>query len=548
MAERASVTTWTKIVPRRDTADPGVGLAARVADPLWLLARQFQFGEFTGDDGGAPTRIHVEATWTPFTRWHPGDPPTESGKGQPLDIAHQPLESLVEDDRGVSEIAAPPLLAVVEAGQRLARDLAAAGQGTAATALQTAFPVITGAGDGGDLFNGRAIDGFAVRAALAGGPAALPPEAAAAAAVLEAWRQWFDRRFGFRADSAAWMQERLEHRFGLAAPTPEGGELYVHAPEYLGQGIGWQDLDAVPLPPERALGAAGEAARIERVTVDAQFPQPLRWPGSPVDRFWELEDAAVDFGVVRLAPTDIAGLLAVDMMVTAGTDWFVVGVPLTIGGAARIDRIVVTDVFGDRTLIRLAERDLTGLGQLYTPRDPDDAPVPWLLLPPALLQRVDGPAIEEVLLVRDELANLGWAVELTAPLNDGEATDVASFLPPPPPPVRSAAAPADALGYLLTTGVPENWRPLVPLRRPEDGRRILRQGVIQGNEGKAAFTQLARQIVDLPDEEVPREGKLLRRFWQYGRWSDGSRHLWCGREVHPGRGEANSALRYDLAI
>ena len=28
-------------------------LAARLADPLWLLARQWQFGEFRGDDAGA---------------------------------------------------------------------------------------------------------------------------------------------------------------------------------------------------------------------------------------------------------------------------------------------------------------------------------------------------------------------------------------------------------------------------------------------------------------------------------------------------------------
>src|SRR4051812_35040816 len=96
------VTTWAKIVPRRGTADPAVGLAARVADPLWMMARQYQFGEFNGDDGAAPVQVKVQATWTPITRWLPGDTPTAPTPGLPYDRLHQPLESLVEDDRALS--------------------------------------------------------------------------------------------------------------------------------------------------------------------------------------------------------------------------------------------------------------------------------------------------------------------------------------------------------------------------------------------------------------------------------------------------------------
>jgi len=65
------------------------------------------------------------------------------------------------------------------------------------------------------------------------------------------------------------------------------------------------------------------------------------------------------------------------------------------------------------------------------------------------------------------------------------------------------------------------------------------------NEQTLTTTMLARQISSVPDEEGSREGKRLRRAWQYARWFDGSRHLRPGRTVDAGRDEPNSALRFD---
>ena len=36
--------------------DKSDSLAMRIADPLWLLGRQWQFGEFVGEDNGSPVR------------------------------------------------------------------------------------------------------------------------------------------------------------------------------------------------------------------------------------------------------------------------------------------------------------------------------------------------------------------------------------------------------------------------------------------------------------------------------------------------------------
>jgi hypothetical protein len=43
---------WTRLEPQSRGRNPSPGLEARMHDPLWLLARQWQFGEFHGEDAG----------------------------------------------------------------------------------------------------------------------------------------------------------------------------------------------------------------------------------------------------------------------------------------------------------------------------------------------------------------------------------------------------------------------------------------------------------------------------------------------------------------
>ena len=54
-----SITSWSRIEPAPPGNDVAAGLAARTADALWLLARQWQVGEFQAEDGGTP----IVARW-----------------------------------------------------------------------------------------------------------------------------------------------------------------------------------------------------------------------------------------------------------------------------------------------------------------------------------------------------------------------------------------------------------------------------------------------------------------------------------------------------
>ena len=64
--------SWTRLEPQSVTGDPKPGLEARVHDPLWLLVRQWQLGEFAGEDAGRPISVRVASTTSPVSRWQAG--------------------------------------------------------------------------------------------------------------------------------------------------------------------------------------------------------------------------------------------------------------------------------------------------------------------------------------------------------------------------------------------------------------------------------------------------------------------------------------------
>jgi hypothetical protein len=52
-------------------------------------------------------------------------------------------------------------------------------------------------------------------------------------------------------------------------------------------------------------------------------------------------------------------------------------------------------------------------------------------------------------------------------------------------------------------------------------------------------------LLELFEEEIPREVVRVTRSYQCTRWFDGSTHVWIGRRKEIGRGEGSSALRFD---
>jgi hypothetical protein len=187
-------------------------------------------------------------------------------------------------------------------------------------------------------------------------------------------------------------------------------------------------------------------------------------------------------------------------------------------------------------------------------RDPRPAPAgrrtpDALFLPPTLGPSLHGEPFEEVVLLRDELANMAWAVErvvetpIGLPLNRSEAYFRARSASANPPDGAESALPR----YLLETEVPDHWLPLFPVRTDptHPAIRLLRGGSPWGRVLEPERQPETNPLL-LHEEEVPREGSRVTRAYQYARWTNGLTYLWAGRRKGTGRGEGSSGLRFDV--
>jgi hypothetical protein len=219
---------------------------------------------------------------------------------------------------------------------------------------------------------------------------------------------------------------------------------------------------------------------------------------------------------------------------------------------------VVTNTFGEKFLIRPS----TEAGPQFstwrmfqlTPTGPfTAADASLFLLPPALVKTIESRPIEEVLFLRDEMANMAWGVERVIesrserPINRFEEQRYVVT-----PPSEQAF---DTLRYRLSTEVPDYWIPLLPVQSAAGLR--LRRGRLLKADGSQTLVE-ARGKILVPDpgstdglsifeEEIPREGVRVTRTYQLTRWQDGSTHLWIGRRKVVGSGEGSSGLQFDTA-
>jgi hypothetical protein len=192
-----------------------------------------------------------------------------------------------------------------------------------------------------------------------------------------------------------------------------------------------------------------------------------------------------------------------------------------------------------------------------------------LFLPPTVPGTAEGPPVEEVLMVRDEAANMVWGIERTvwvasgAPLSGDEAArETLSYrrllhpLPDPLPPIA-------AIGYEAMNTVPENWIPFIPVHVPGDSReiqlqrgampRVLDGGLTPPVEVRPRTTLLrpgldSAQPYFMHEEEVPRVGTRLTVGFNRARRHDGAVIVWLAARRSTGRGEASSDLDWDRLV
>ena len=168
-------------------------------------------------------------------------------------------------------------------------------------------------------------------------------------------------------------------------------------------------------------------------------------------------------------------------------------------------------------------------------------------LAPVVNQIVTSEPVEDVLMLRDEMANLAWAVERRYEGETGVAVERVEEMTRAMP-ERTAPGQDARLVYTLGTTVPPYWFPLVPeAQTPGDVRLRLEQMANRDASVQPRGRFLVLGSPSIPDADVPREGTRLLRDYALTRWTSGATFLWARRIRRVGRGEGSSGLRFDVA-
>jgi hypothetical protein len=286
-------------------------------------------------------------------------------------------------------------------------------------------------------------------------------------AILRRWLDWYTGTFAVNEHDPSWDGPRLEYRYSLGVSTP-AGEIALRAAEATSGRTEWWALEAETKP----VGTqTGTATAISHRAVATQ----LRYPGMPADRFWEFEDAKINLADLEVQPHDLGRLLVAECALVFGNDWLNIPVDVPPGSLVTIDRVSYTTTFGE--VIQLEPVAPRGW-RMFLISDAAGQPagpnLGGLLVEPATGPRVEGPAVEEINLLRDEAANLVWAVERTVANELGDPTVRSGQLLS-----RSASPhapePGTDLSYLLQTAVPQSWVPFLPqLSTDDDGSVTIR--------------------------------------------------------------------------
>jgi hypothetical protein len=589
-----TITMWNRLEGRPRTADFDRALTAEIRDPLWMLTKQWQLGEFRADDAGSVVEAQIAWTTAEVTGLESG-----SGPARRYD-PEVPLEAQVEARpipmrRGEQPISLDLRLVLRQRWLKLVRPL-----GLSESHFIGAFGIEPP--DPADpawaevcpyeavwqqfsALAGRALDGFALYSHLTGAPPGHPYDGTsipgsqhqALDELAERLVRWFDGLFLQPApEHDAWRPQTLDYGFRLhttaqTSLSDDAETAVLRADHYREGHLDWYSTDYSGAPDDDGTAPPGPPETQRFV------PAPISFAGMPDTRWWRMEDRRVNLGQIRPDTTDLAKLMLIEFGLVYANDWFLFPLPRPAGSTTRIEGLVVTNVFGERVWVGAsagAQADWERWSMFTTTRadasgtDTGDG-VPVFFLAPSAPKVQQGEPREEVVLLRDEQANMVWAIESRVPMADGTAAagldaarDRRAFFERLNPGGGTSPEPAAAVRYrVMSEGVPENWIPFIPVHVPDDNRRIQLQraalprmlpGAPSPPEKVRPLTSLLRAGLDqgeplfMHEEEVPRAGTRVQQSFQRTRWFDGRAVVWLGAQTRTGSGEGRSTLRFDL--
>lgn len=579
-----TITQWNRLEGRPRTHHFDKALKAEVRDALWMLTKQWQMGEFIANDAGSPISAKAHIHQSSITRYQAAE-----NTFQPYE-KNIPLEAKAEQ-KSIPFTRNQELLSIdlrLHMGNYWIKLLAPTLGTYKADYIRTykfELPAESRSTDyiysqKNDLqlykaIVGRSMDGYAfLQHLLNGGLASDGITSGADQAALDTlgntFLTWYKNTFlqPDQQQNNAWLPNQLEYQFECQAED-QPKTTRLTAQEYYDGNLDWYSFNSAE--------GGGSPNGITDDKTDSLIPAHVAFDGMPDTRWWKFEDSKTSFADVSPATTDLAKLLLIEFGLIFANDWFLIPFTLPIGKLVNIKGLTVSNNFGEIFWIEAAEASNTANKEwsMFKLKNDGVTTDTSLLLAPTAIKVQEGAPVEEVLFIRDEVANMVWGIETTVASAEGwgvkggeRALQTRRYHEDIVKGVTSGATPATPLNdakvtYLPMTDVPEHWIPFIPVKVDHSTRDIqLQRGsmlrIISGDPEKPAKvkpgTSILREGLDkttqepyyVHEEEIPRAGIRVTQCFQRTRWLNGEVVVWLGMKKKTGKGEGSSNLQFDV--
>jgi hypothetical protein len=362
------------------------------------------------------------------------------------------------------------------------------------------------------------------------------------------------------ATPAYWCKERWI--YSLAAESDTGARL--SSGSYWGDRLDWFDFDLTDegyWPPP---------------SVSNQKPVHARFPGAPHSRWWTLEDRRVDLGGIRRPELNLLNVLAMEFSLLFENDWYLLPLTLPVGQLRKVQRLTVVDSFGFATDAEpVVDRSASQTGFEAFTLSRGTAPGAdgrVFFMPHTRHVGLQGAAIEKVSALRDEAANLVWAIEHCYQDESGEIVRRDEEARPDRslPPLywdrdeERLVLRGDVVGenepgkrflgpvekYEPQSYVPPHWIPYQAAELLDSGQLRLRRSRTQldVSTGPQYRSKLVSESKMLNESAVSPLGTRIERAFQLVRTTDGRRFVWLGRRRYTDEHREPSGLRFDALL
>jgi hypothetical protein len=557
-----SITAYNRLEVSPRTANFDRSLKAEVRDALWMLTRQWQFGEFKGEDAATAVTTQIDAEHTIMERV------SFPGNNVFPYVQTIPLETIVERETLKSN-----LYLAVQMGRYFIKLMKNSTPSLSQNFqfLLDQYP-INYSPDSNDYegiqllisVKEKIFDGFLLYkdTITTDGESTVfrkwlttssIPDSEKLIELSELFKSWYVRNYSQPDEKvpSAWLHSKLEYQFALSSTPEQQQQKTLIADQYHEGHIDWYTFDLSR--DKNVTTPSGDfQSTVEKSHLKSYIPSPVSFKGMPNPRFWMMEDSETDFGKISTSPTGLLHLLLAEFGLTCSNDWFMLPYELSINTLCEIKKIIVKDVFEQFTLILPAGRAPESQWQrwsMFTHTDLSNSSSNSNLfyLAPSITKVQEGEPLEEVNFLRDEMANMVWAVENTVPSRAGRGVsgkEMALKYEKEEPFVSNNNV---NLRYVLGTTVPDNWIPFIPVHMENSNTEIRLQRASLPNAKGALGVMLTEKPAPyyIDEEIIQRSGIIVKQHFQRARWFNGETCLWLGRQKEAGRGEGWSNLKFD---